>query len=274
MHISFATEAASGQVANEDFIAATPTAVVLLDGAGNSGNDCGCSHGVAWYARQLGTALIARLNAEDLNLRQTLADGIEHVAGMHRSTCDLAHPGSPSATVLMLRQTVDSLEYLVLADSAFVLGQGDTVTVITDDREAQIGQRYRHEMDTTPGGTPAHDQARRTYVERMRAHRNQVGGFWVASSIPAAADEAVTGSVALDQVSAVALLSDGASRLVDRFGLADWPRLLDILAIDGPAALIRQVRAAEANDPHGKRWPRGKIRDDATAAYCSSLRGV
>lgn len=79
------------------------------------------------------------------------------------------------------------------------------------------------------------------------------------------------GSVALDHVRAVGLLSDGASRLVDRFGIADWPQTLDILATDGPGALIRQVRAVEESDPAGQRWPRGKVYDDATAAYCSAL---
>jgi hypothetical protein len=33
----------------------------------------------------------------------------------------------------------------------------------------------------------------------------------------------------------------------------------------GAAGLIRRVRAAEAADPGGDRWPRGKIHDDATA---------
>ena len=63
-----------------------------------------------------------------------------------------------------------------------------------------------------------------------------------------------------------ALLSDGASRLVDPFGLATWEELLE-LAESGPDELLRQVRAAEAVDPEGRQWPRTKRSDDATAVY-------
>ncbi|MFE9204091.1 hypothetical protein [Micromonospora sp. NPDC007230] len=72
-------------------------------------------------------------------------------------------------------------------------------------------------------------------------------------------------------MTAAALLSDGASRLADRFDLTDWAGLLEILHDHGPAELIHRVRAAEDSDPHGTRWPRGKTHDDATAAYCTQL---
>jgi hypothetical protein len=65
----------------------------------------------------------------------------------------------------------------------------------------------------------------------------------------------------------VALLSDGASRLVDRFAVTTWAEVLHLLAVEGPDALIRRVRVTERSDPRGTRWPRGKLYDDATAAY-------
>jgi hypothetical protein len=63
------------------------------------------------------------------------------------------------------------------------------------------------------------------------------------------------------------LLSDGASRLVDPFGLATWEELLALLDENGPDELLRQVRAAEAGDPEGRQWPRTNRSDDATAVY-------
>lgn len=71
----------------------------------------------------------------------------------------------------------------------------------------------------------------------------------------------------LDSLNSVSLLSDGATRLVDRFELADWVTVLDTLNTSGPNELIRMVRDAEAGDPHGRRWPRGKAQDDATALH-------
>ena len=40
-----------------------------------------------------------------------------------------------------------------------------------------------------------------------------------------------------------------------------------MLREDGPAELAGPVRAAEDADPDGARWPRSKLRDDATVLY-------
>ena len=139
--------------------------------------------------------------------------------------------------------------------------------MITDDREAQVGRKLRGEMDRTPVGSIEHIEAHKAYVEAMRAFRNQPGGFWVASANPGAADEALTGALPRHEVCGLALMSDGATRLVDRFGLLSWSELTKMLAAQGPKKLLKSVRAAEDSDPAGQRWPRGKARDDATAAY-------
>ncbi len=65
----------------------------------------------------------------------------------------------------------------------------------------------------------------------------------------------------------IALLSDGATRMTDGYGLLDWPAFLAVIRDHAPADLIRQVRAAEDSDPGCTRWPRSKARDDATIIY-------
>lgn len=93
-------------------------------------------------------------------------------------------------------------------------------------------------------------------------------GSGFAAADPRVAGRALTGSVPLRDLRRAALLTDGATRLADRFGLTDWPQTLATLAERGPGALIEQVREAERADPDGRRWPRHKRHDDATAAYC------
>jgi Protein phosphatase 2C len=270
VRVTLATAPADPARPNEDFVAATPDAAVLLDGAGTpTGSDSGCAHGVAWFVRQLGTAVLASIATDDAaELAAGLARAIEQVRSLHASTCDLEHPGSPSATVVALRAGGARVDYLVLADSVLVLDCFGELRVLTDAREVQVGRRFRARMDALPNGTPEHEEALREYIEALRAHRNRDGGYWVASAEPAAASQALTGSVPRAEVRAAALLSDGASRLVDRFGLASWQEVLKTLDTLGPGELLRQVRAAERSDPDGRRWPRGKAYDDAAVAYC------
>ena len=61
---------------NEDFTGATPAAAVLVDGAGIPDSEHTCSHGVAWYADQLGGCLLGLLingvSPKGINLRIAL----------------------------------------------------------------------------------------------------------------------------------------------------------------------------------------------------------
>jgi hypothetical protein len=273
MRVITATEPARSDRDNEDFVAASHNTVVLLDGAGTPvGSESGCRHGVAWYSRHLGTSLLnLATDGPGIPLTDVLALSIEHVADLHRHECDLRHPGSPSATVLIARQHAGELDYLVLADSVLVLETSTQTHAICDDREAQVGQHHRAAMDALRSGSPEHVDAHRVYVETLRSYRNQPGGFWVASSDPDAAREAIVGKEPLDTLTAAVLLSDGASRLVDRFELATWSEVAQLARQSGPSAIIDQVRDAERSDPDGLRWPRGKSRDDATAAYAVPL---
>jgi hypothetical protein len=268
-----ATAAASAEKANEDYAALSATSAVVLDGATwPEGVESGCVHGVAWYSRQLGAALLAELDdPAQAPLPDCLTHAIMRVNALHTDTCDLSHSGVPSATVVAVRPRGSALEYLVLADSTLVLDDGGAEpVVVTDDREKHVGKRLRHLMDAYPTGTPQHAQGLREYVRQLSALRNTPGGFWVASSAPEAAYQALVGSVPLAGLRGGALLTDGATRLVDRFELMTWRETCDLLAEDnGSSALIRRVREAENSDPRGERWPRGKAYDDATVLTCT-----
>jgi hypothetical protein len=147
------------------------------------------------------------------------------------------------------------VEYLVLADSPIVLDTiAEGVIEIVDDRTAQL-----------PSYT----------IEAVRDCRNRPGGFWVASTNPEAAYEAVCGSVPESTVKRAAVLTDGGSRYVDRFHLSDWAGLLNLMETEGPIELIRRIRSAETaeTDEDRKRdRRRGKVHDDATAALVDFQR--
>jgi hypothetical protein len=261
MRVSMASAARGGR-ANEDFVGGIPNLVVLVDGAGIPGGEATCRHGVAWYAARLGDALLAlAAGAQSRSLRSLLADGIEQVTDEHRDSCDVTNPVSPSAAVAIVRVAAGVVDHLVLGDAVVVLNRRlGAPLVVQDRREVVISASYRSAFEDA-----LTSEERDRVLRELRAHRNQPGGFWVAKDDPRAADEAVTGSCPVSELSEVVLLSNGASAIVDRFALTDWAGLLAVLSSRGPAEVLRlrRVRETEAGD--------GVTPDDATIAYCTDL---
>lgn len=247
MQVSYATVPAPGRV-NDDFVIAGERFVVVLDGATQVG-ESGCGHGVPWLVARLGTQLatgIVTRPGEPLDA--ILAAAIEQVRGMHANSCDLAHPDSPSSTVTMLRCDGGTVDHLILCDSPLVIETLDgALLAYVDDATAHLVSRTQDDV---------------------RKLRNRPGGFWVASTDPAAAEHALTGSVDAADIRRAALMTDGLSRLVDRYGWT-WSRILDVAETQGPAAAVRAVRQAEhATEPGA--FP-GKRHDDATIALCRAF---
>jgi hypothetical protein len=260
---------AAGSQHYEDWIATSPEAVVLLDGLSTpDGVPTGCRHDTPWYVRQLGTQLLHQLATHhDRTPREALARAIEAVVHRHGGTCDLSHPGTPSATVALLRARATDVECLVLSDALIILDTAEGIEVLTDSSVTEHAAEQRRAVLEERIGTAEHTQAKQVMVAEQQRHRNVPGGYWVAAATPAAATHALTRTIPRHTIRRAAVLSDGAAALVD-YGLTNWNEILDTLQHVGPAELIRRIRKAEASDPHGERWPRYKTSDDATAALC------
>lgn len=272
MQVSVASTQGTGDT-NEDTVHVSPTAVVVLDGLSAPKDlPMGCIHGTPWFVRQLGARLVSLVGEATVPLRDALRTAIGEVNDLHRDTCALDQGAVPASTVVMIRERDDVLDYLVLSDNVLVLDLDDKgIRTVTDKRVEEVAGDEMRAALRGPTGTPEHAERVSTLVAVQRRLRNEPGGYWVASTDPTAADEAITGSVDLAEVRRAALLTDGASRLVDSFGTLSWEQLLDLLETEGPAALIARTRAAERTDPAGERWPRFKRSDDATVAYVDSL---
>jgi len=273
MKVAMATSPGHGR-ANEDFVGAAPGIAVLLDGAGIPGTEEICRHGVAWYSHTLGATLLARLaRADGTDLVAALVDSIEQVAGLHRLTCDIANPSSPQSTVAMVRVEDGGANYLVLADTFVVLDPSDAVpVVISDPREVAVRGECAAALRGLPPGTSEYERALTSAIDALRGRRNQPGGYWIAKEDPAAAAEAVTGSVHPQGLNGAALLSNGASRIVDPYRLADWPAVLELLRTSDPGQILRRIRDAESEAGAAGSLPGFQSSDDATVAYCHLTR--
>ncbi|HJP77656.1 MAG TPA: hypothetical protein VJ914_25520 [Pseudonocardiaceae bacterium] len=247
----------------EDRIVVLDNAVLLLDGATALDQR---DHTASWYVDNLAAELATHLHHNPTaDLKEALATAITTLATKH----DLTPGKAPSSTVALLRWTPETIDALVLADSPIVAFTSNGPDVLLDERIAALPKRpggYRARLAGGAGFDPGHVEALRTAGARTGRLRNVPGGFWVAEADPAAAHQARTRSWPRPSVHAVLMATDGVSCGIDDYQLLTWPQAFDLAATHGPQAVLDQVRAAERDDPHGKRWPRPKRHDDQALA--------
>jgi hypothetical protein len=251
-------------------------AVWVLDGATTPAtvSSC-CDKDAGWYVERLNAALTAQLEDPHVELRRALAAAISDVQEQHTVSCPNPTAGrGPSSTVAIARRQGAWLDVLLLGDSTILLDHGDHVTAVTDTRLASVAHELRREIKTALAKghgyrDPHYERRRARLVEAERLNRNRDGGYWIAADLPHAADHAVTARHLIGpkspSVNTVLLMTDGVQRAASQLSLYDSSeRLLAAAANGGPEACIRRIRAAEANDPTGKRYPRTKLSDDAS----------
>ncbi|MFI6049531.1 hypothetical protein ACIBCO_05480 [Streptomyces violascens] len=255
MRIQLATVPGDPARPNEDWAAtAVPASglgglLVVLDGVTPLPGNGDCVHDVPWFTARLGGAL-TELSASrrDMTLAEILAESIRRTADVHRDTCDLSHPRTPQATVVLARWDAAELEYLVLSDSALLLESSEgTVRAVLDDR-----------LDRLPRSSLVSDAAADSLV------RNKEGGFFTAAADPAVAARAVTGREPLASLRSVLALTDGATRWVEKFGEGSWGDCAALVRKAGPEGLVERVRELEAGDVERVFLRRSKRHDDAT----------
>jgi hypothetical protein len=243
---------------NEDFASVGVPAcgqggsLVVLDGVTPPRDGTGCLHSVPWFTARLGGSLTElTVSLPDVPLAEVLSRALVHTAGAHASICDLSHPRTPQATVVVARWSPVAVEYLVLSDSVLLVESCDgSVTAVLDDRLARL-----------PRAALATD----ALVDATL--RNKEGGFFTAAADPAVAGRAVTGVLPRDEVRALAALTDGAARWVETFREGDWGDCLTLVRKEGAQALVDRVRARERADVDRAFLGRAKRHDDATVVY-------
>ncbi|MFF1548153.1 hypothetical protein [Streptomyces sp. NPDC058291] len=245
---------------NEDFASVGLPAsgqggsLVLLDGVTPPRDGADCLHSVPWFTARLGGALTElTVSLPDVPLAEALALAITRTAEAHAGTCDLSHPRTPQATVVLARWSPRSVEYLVLCDATLLLASPDgRVSPVHDDRLARLPRALLRSADVVDGTL-----------------RNKEGGFFTAAADPSVAARAVTGAVPRAEVASLAALSDGAARWAELFHEGDWPDLLALVREEGARALVERVRRRERADVEAGRpcLARAKTHDDATVVY-------
>lgn len=174
------------------------------------------------------------------------------------------------ASAVLATPDAGSLRVLWFGDCAALLRNGNgEFAIVGDTMDKRESERARVVRLAKPGGRgPAAAGVREEFLPALRASRNTVnspGGDWLFAPDIACADHAKELRVTAPADSPILLASDGFLALATDYGRYSLEALFDAAVKRGLAVLGEELRAVEATDPEGLRYPRFKRSDDATA---------
>jgi Protein phosphatase 2C len=257
---------------NEDFLAQGKAAALVMDGATPLGDSLmpGPSD-AAWIARFGARRLMAHLNGGDgarKALRGALTDAQKSFAALRR------HPPeemwqTPCASMMLAVPANGGVECLWYGDCAALLKQGgEPVTVVgeTFDKRAAEAERARG-IAREKNLSPAAGINRPEFIGTLRAVRNRInsGSYWLFSPDARAASHVSRRAIKAAAGAELLLATDGFLALASDYGVYGADSLMAAALTKGLAAMGEELRAIEACDSGGDKFPRFKKSDDATA---------
>ncbi len=273
---------APGSEANEDAYGLWPTplapcAAWVLDGVTGI-NDRALLPGpsdAAWFVAQVQELLPALLSdAPDRPIAELIA-ALAQALERRQSASWLDARGAdgretPAASFALLRLLGDEVEIARLGDCLVLLEPRDgMVRALEHPALEQIeAESKRAILELRAVGVTDPSEIRQRMMPTLRAQRtrrNLPNGYGVL-----AAEQSCVAMLHVDRLPASALsrillASDGYYRLVDHYGAMTDAELVRRTVERGADRLLRELRAIEAGDPTGERYPRLKMSDDATA---------
>ena len=221
---------------------------------------------------------LMRLAGSDASLASLVASLVELLIDDWREVSaglDLpAEYDPPAACLILAKRYRDTWQAVRLGDSCLLVRAGDGSHRILAASPNNVFDNWlaREAEKRRTAGVLDTKQLLAEFQPQLltgRKARNTLGGYSILEASPAAAQFAE--NFDLGSPSAILLCTDGFYRAVDHYGLHDDEGLIDACGRKGGvAAVLKQIRAAEAADPSCKRYLRFKPADDATAVMLQS----
>jgi hypothetical protein len=257
---------------NEDSHGQDGRAAVVLDGATPLGD--GLMPGpsdAAWIAQFGARRLLAHLrdgSGARKALRDALADTQKSFEALRRMPPQHVWQ-TPCASMMLAVPGEAGVEFLWFGDCAALIRQGDAaVTVVGEsfDKRAAEAQRAQA-VGKEKNLSPAAGLNRPEFLDGLRASRDRInsGNSWLFSPDVRAAAHASRRVVRLSPGAVLLLASDGFMALVSDYGVYSADSVMAAVQEKGLKALGEELRAIEAGDSGGDKFPRFKKSDDATA---------
>lgn len=257
---------------NDDAFGHIGDAAVVLDGATSLGDPLmpGDSD-AAWIAHFGARRLMAHVRdgeAPKDALRYALADAEKSYAALRRREPQ-AQWEMPFASMAFAVECEAGFDFLWFGDCAGLLrheeGKFDVLghSFVSKAREAKGAAKAASDLKRAP----VVEGSLEPYLPLLRSERNRMnsGKRWAFSPDPRAAEHVLQSKVRVAKGSHLLLASDGFLALVSDYGAHTPERLFERALKKGLGALGEELRTIEEGDPEGRKFPRFKKCDDATA---------
>jgi serine/threonine protein phosphatase PrpC len=225
----------------------------------------------AWIAQFGARRLMAHLRDGDgarKALRAALADAQKSFEALRRHEPEEMWQ-TPCASMMLTVANEKGLELLWFGDCAALLKQGDgPVMVIGETFDKRAAEAARAQTIAREKKlSPAASLSRPEFIGTLRATRNRInsGSYWLFSPDVKAAAHVSRRVIKAAPGSTLLLATDGFLALASDYGAYSADSLMTAAQEKGLAALGEELRAIEAGDSGGDKFPRFKKSDDATA---------
>jgi len=256
---------------NDDAFCHADTIAAVFDGATNVGEPIlATDSDAAWIARRGAESLILH---QHLPAREALARAAldAETAFEREKLRPLAERyETPLASMMLVAPEGDHLLALWFGDcAALVKRPGEPVQLVGDAfakraREAERAGALAAKMGLSPTAGPNRPEFLPT-LQRARSRVNTVEGSWAFSPTRECPSHVHSLAVSAPQGSHILLCSDGFLALASDYRCYDVDELMEAVLNKGLRPLLEEIRRVEDEDADGRRFPRFKKSDDATA---------
>jgi hypothetical protein len=257
---------------NEDAFGQEASAAVVLDGATPLGD--GLMPGpsdAAWISQFGARRILAHLReggGARKALRDALADTQKSFEALRRHEPEEIWQ-TPCASMMLAVTGEGGVEFLSYGDCAALVKQGGAAVTVVGEAfdkraaEAKGAQKLAREKKLSP----ASGLRQPAFLEVLRAARNRInaGRYWLFSPDVKVAPHAARRLVKAGPGAILLLASDGFLALASDYGRYSADTLMQAALDQGLKALGEELRAIEADNAMGEKFPRFKKSDDATA---------
>jgi hypothetical protein len=275
--ISAITDAGDPDRLNEDAVGSNAHVGFVIDGATGLGEGVlGEPSDAAWLARLAAEVFERELDGEIPvgEVVRSLNSGVAKIVEERRGSREVEGWQLPVAGFELVRIEGDAVVAHGLGDCRlFLVGADgeafDTSPIAGNARRESEGARraIAHAGGLTAWRSLSEQPEVREELRRHRARYNRAGGgVWTLGTAPDAADHIAVRRFTPALPATGLLCTDGFAALADSYGRYDVRTFVEAAKERGLAALLAELRRIEREeDPDGRRFPRFKVSDDASA---------